>query len=56
MLPIIVPYFAKRFATQILVLAKLNGRKDFISRGFVCDIILPSEELPVSKLATEAKE
>ena len=43
--PILVPFSAKR--TQILVLAKLNGKKDFILRGFVCDIIRPSKELPV---------
>ena len=37
--PILVPSFAKRIATQNLVIAKLNGRKDFILRIFVCDII-----------------
>ena len=46
MLPILVPSSAKRIATQILVIAKLNGRKDFILRVFVCDIIRPSKELP----------
>ena len=45
--PILVPSSAKRIATQILVIAKLNGRKDFILRVFVCDIIRPSKELPV---------
>ena len=45
--PILVPSSAKRIATQILVIAKLNGRKDFILRIFVCDIIHPSKELPV---------
>ena len=45
--PILVPFSAKRIATQILVIAKLNGRKDFILRIFVCDIIRPSKELPV---------
>ena len=45
--PILVPSSAKRIATQILVIAKLHGRKDFISRVFVCDIIRPSKELPV---------
>ena len=45
--PIPVPSSAKRIATQILVIAKLNGRKDFILRVFVCDIICPSKELPV---------
>ena len=35
----------------MLVIEELNGRKDFILRGFVCDIIRPSKELPVqSKL------
>ena len=45
--PILVPSVAKRIATQILVMAKLKGRKDFILRGFICDIIRPSRELPV---------
>ena len=45
--PILVPSSAKRIATQILVTAKLNGKKDFILRVFVCDIIRPSKELPV---------
>ena len=47
MLPILVPSSAKRIATQILVIAKLNQRKDFILRVFVCDIIRPSKKLPV---------
>ena len=45
--PILVPSSAKRIAAQILVIAKLSGRKDFILRVFVCDIICPSKELPV---------
>ena len=45
--PILSPFSAKRIATQVLVIAKLNGRKDFILRVFVCDIIRPSNELPV---------
>ena len=45
--PILVPSSAKCITTQILVITKLNGRKDFILRGFVCDIIRPSKELPV---------
>ena len=45
--PILISYSAKRITTQILVIAKLNGRKDFILRVFVCDIICPSKELPV---------
>ena len=47
MLPIHVLSSAKRIATPILVIAKLSGKKDFILRGFVCDIICPSKELPV---------
>ena len=54
MLPILVPSSAKRIVTQILVAAKSNARKDFILRGFVCDIIRPYKELP--KLAIEAQE
>ena len=38
---------AKRIATQIVVIAKLNERKDFILRGFVCNSIRPSKELSV---------
>ena len=35
----------------MLVIEKLIGRRDFILKGFVCDIINPSKELPVqSKL------
>ena len=45
--PILVPSSAKRIATQILVIAKLNQRKNFILRVFVCDIIRPSKKLPV---------
>ena len=37
----------KRIVWQILVIAKLNGRKDFILKVFVCEIIRPSKELPV---------
>ena len=44
---ILLPSSAKRIATHILVTAKLNGKKDFILRVFVCDIVLPSKELPV---------
>ena len=45
--PILVLSSANCIATPILVIAKLNGKKDFILRGFVCDIIRPSKELPV---------
>ena len=47
MSPILVPSSAKHIATQILVIAKLNGRKDFALRVFVCDIILSIKELTV---------
>ena len=47
MLPILVPSSAERIAIQILVTAKLNERKDFILRVFICDIIRPSKELLV---------
>ena len=51
--PILVPFSAKSIATQTLVIAKLNGREDFIFRGFACDIIRPHKELGnCSKLAT----
>ena len=45
--PILFPSSAKHIATQILVIAKLNQRKDFTLRVFVCDIIRPSKKLPV---------
>ena len=48
--PILSPSSAKRITTQILLIAKLNGWKDFILRVFVCDIIRPSKELPVGSL------
>ena len=45
--PIIVPSSAKRIATQISIIAKLNGRKYFILRVFAFDIIRPCKELPL---------
>ena len=33
----------------MLVIEELNGRNDFIFRGFACDIIRPSKELPVQR-------
>ena len=47
--PILVPSSAKRIATQILVIAKLNERKDFILRGFVCEF---QQGITCSKLVT----
>ena len=46
---ILIPSSTKRIVWQILVIAKLNGRKDFILKVFVCEIIRPSKELPVQK-------
>ena len=45
MLPILVSSTAKCIATQVLVISKLNRRKDFILRDFVCDIKHPINEL-----------
>ena len=45
--PILVPSSAKRIATQIIVISKLNGTKDIILRAFVSDIIRPTKELLV---------
>ena len=45
--PILVPFSVKRITTQILVTEKLNGRNDFVLRGFACDINRPSKKLPV---------
>ena len=42
--PILVPTSAKRNATQVLVIGKLNEREDFILRGFIFDIIRPYRE------------
>ena len=55
--PILVQSSAKRIATQILVIAKLNGRKDFILRAFVCDIFVPAKNYPfkVSNLSTRIR-
>ena len=44
---ILVPSSAKRIATQILLIAKLNEREYFILAGLVCDIIRPYKELSV---------
>ena len=42
--PILVPSSAKRIATQILVILKLNEREDFILRGFISYTIRPYKE------------
>ena len=45
--PILVPSSPKGIATQVVVIAKLNGRKDLALRGCVYDIIFPSKQLSV---------
>ena len=45
--PILVSSSAKHTVTQVLVIAKLNRRTNFVLRGFVCDIKRLSNELPV---------
>ena len=52
---ILVSSSAKRIATQMLVIAKLNGRKDLVVRGCVYDIIFPSKQLPVQSLQLKHK-
>ena len=45
--PILVPFYAKRITIQILVIlviAKLNGRKDIVLRERVYDMRLPSKQ------------
>ena len=53
--PILVPSSAKHIATQILVIAKLNRRKKFFLRGFVCDVIRPYKKLSVQSLQVKHK-
>ena len=52
--PILVPCSTKRIATQILVVAKLNGRKDL----FLCvyEMVFSQQTIACSKLANEAQE
>ena len=53
--PILVPSSAKRIATQILVITKLNQRKYFILRVFLCDTIRTSKKLPVQSSNLRAR-
>ena len=53
--PILVLSSAKRITTQILVIAKLNGRKDLVLRGYVYDVILLSKQLSVQSLKMKLK-
>ena len=55
MLAILVPSSAKRIATHILIIAKLNGKKDIVLWGFVCDIIHSSKELSVQSYQLKHK-
>ena len=45
--PILVPSSTKYIATQTLVIAKLNGRKDLALRGCLYNMIFRSKELLV---------
>ena len=44
---VLVPSSVKRILTQILVIAKLNGSKDFTFRGCIYDLIYSNKESPV---------
>ena len=44
---IFAPSSAKCITAQVLLIAKLNERKNFILRDFACDIVRPSRESPV---------
>ena len=56
MVHILVPSSAKSIAAQILVIAKLNERENFILRGFACDVIGPYKELPVLSYQLKHKD
>ena len=40
----------------MLVNEKLNGRKDFVLTGFICDVIRPSKKLPVQSYLLKHKK
>ena len=44
---ILVSSSGTRIATKILVVTKLNGRKDLVLIGFVCDTKRPRNEILV---------
>ena len=46
---IFVPSSAKRITAQVLVIAKLNGRKDIVLRGCLIDMIFFSKKLPIQR-------
>ena len=45
--PILIPSSTKRITKQILVIAKLNGRKDLVLKGCLYDMVFPSKQLSV---------
>ena len=53
--PILVPSFTKRIATQILVTAKLNGRKDLVLRACSYNMTLLSKQLSVQSYQLKHK-
>ena len=53
--PIFVPSSAKYILTQILVIAKLDGRKDFILTGFVFNNIHLYKKLPAQSYQLKHK-
>ena len=56
--PILIPSCTKLIATQILVIAELNGRNDLVLSVCVFDMIFPNKQLLFQqnqlKLGTEA--
>ena len=52
--PILVPCSAKRISTQILVIAKLSGRKDFILRTFFMILYVPARSNWRAKIRCES--
>ena len=54
--PILVSSSTKRIATQNLVISKLNKRKYFILRNFLCDIKRPSKLFKNVRIKNEALE
>ena len=55
MLPILVPSSAKRIASQILVIVKSNGRKDFILRVSFSFVPARNYLFKVSNLSTRIR-
>ena len=53
--PILVPSSARRIASQILVIVKLNGRKDFILRVLFSFVPARNYLFKVSNLSTRIR-